>query len=237
MRYTVRGKNTTATITLVIVPRKDAKESDPLKDRYLVFATNFSVREARTKLANIPEVYRERWGIETGYRVAKRIRPFTCSKNPSVRLVLFYFTMFLYNLWVISGWNAGGTDGTNDVYMHPPITIDRMMGALSTACKRMIIEKIVADMFFAKVELSKKRYMAPGCQKTVHGMEMEVRKFHAVEWKQRSFRWSGNRGCRPVFPVQTVYLKFHTCYAGVVCQPMILTYSSSQSLILYVCTK
>ena len=151
LRYTVRGKNATATITLVILPRKDAKESDPLKDRYLVFATNFSVREARTKLANIPEVYRDRWGIETGYRVAKRIRPFTCSRNPSVRLVLFYFTMFLYNLWVISGWNAGGTDGTNDVYIRPPITIDRMMATFNTACKRMIIEKIVLEMFFAEV--------------------------------------------------------------------------------------
>ena len=69
--YAVRGKNTMATITLVIVPRKDAKEADPLKDRCLVFATNFSVPEARTKWANIPEVYRGRWGIETGYRVAK----------------------------------------------------------------------------------------------------------------------------------------------------------------------
>ena len=44
LQYTIRGKNTTATITPVIVPRKGAKESDPLKDRYLVFVTNFSVR-------------------------------------------------------------------------------------------------------------------------------------------------------------------------------------------------
>ena len=140
LRYTVRGKTATATITLVIVPKKDAKKSDPLKDRYLVFATNFSVREARTKLANILNVYRWRWGIETGYRVAKQVRPFTCSRNPSVRLVLFYFTMFLYNLWAISGWNAGGTDGTNgDVYIRPPIAMDRMMATLNTACKRMII--------------------------------------------------------------------------------------------------
>ena len=152
LRYTVRGKTATATITLVIVPRKDAKKSDPLKDRYLVFATNFSVREARTKLANIPVIYRSRWGIETGYRVAKQVRPFTCSRNPSVRLVLFYFTMFLYNLWVISGWNAGGTDGTNgDAYIRPPITMKRMMAALNTACKRMIVKKIVSDTFFSKV--------------------------------------------------------------------------------------
>ena len=105
-----------------------------------MFAMNFSMREARTKLANIPEVYRGRWGIETGYKVAKQIRPFTCSRNPSVRLVLFYFTMFLYTLWVISSWNAGGMDGTNGgVHIRPPITIDRMMGALSTACKRMTL--------------------------------------------------------------------------------------------------
>ena len=60
--------------------------------------------------------------------------------------------MFLYNLWVISGWNVGGTDGANgDVYIRPLITMDRMVGALSTACKRMTIEKIVADVFFSKV--------------------------------------------------------------------------------------
>lgn len=150
--YTIRGKTTAATFTLVIVPKKDAKESDLLKDRYLVFATSFSVREARTKLANIPEIYRWRWGIETGYRVAKKVRPFTCSRNPSVRLVLYYFTMFLYNLWAISCWNAGGTDGTNnDVYIRPPIAIDRMMATLNNACKRMIVEQIVSNMFFLEV--------------------------------------------------------------------------------------
>ena len=57
--------------------------------------------------------------------------------------------MFLYNLWVISGWNAEGTDGTNgDVYIRPPITMDRMMAAFNIACKRMIIEKIISDVFF-----------------------------------------------------------------------------------------
>ena len=152
LRYTVRGKTATATITLVIVPRKDAKKSDPLKDRYLVFATNFSVREARTKLANIPAEYRWRWGIETGFRVAKQVRPFTCSRNPSVRLVLFYSTMILYNLWAISCWHAGGTDGTrDDLYIRPPITMKRMMATLYDVCEWMVIEKIVSDTFFSEI--------------------------------------------------------------------------------------
>lgn len=129
-RYTVRGKG--------------AEDTDPPKDRYLVFATNFSVRKARAMLAGIPKEYRRRWGIEIGYRVAKQVRPFTASRNPSVRLMLFYFTMILYNLWVVSGWIAGGctagTAGTgSDAYVRPPITMYRMMAAMYAACERMIM--------------------------------------------------------------------------------------------------
>ena len=151
-QYTVRGKGAEATITLVIVPKEGAKDTDPPKDRYLVFATNFSVRKARAMLAGIPKEYRRRWGIETGYRVAKQVRPFTSSRNPSVRLMLFCFTMILYNLWVISGWIAGGcTAGTgSDAYARPPITMYRMMAAMYAACERMIMEDVSSEAFFAE---------------------------------------------------------------------------------------
>ena len=45
----------------------------------MVFATNVGLRKARAMLANIPGEYRGRRGIETGYRVAKQVRPFTSS--------------------------------------------------------------------------------------------------------------------------------------------------------------
>ena len=149
-RYTVQGKSRKATITLVITPKKNSKEDDPPKDRYLVFATNFGIHEARSRLADIPKIYKKRWGIETGYRVAKQIRPFTSSRNPSVRLVLFYFTMILYNLWVLSGWIANGRPSVS-VYVPPPITMYRMMAAIYDACEYMIINDITSEKFFAEV--------------------------------------------------------------------------------------
>ena len=138
--YTIRGKDAQATFTLVIIPNKNAKEDDPIKDRYLAFATNVSPRKARATLANIPGEYRKRWGIETGYRVAKQVRPFTSSRNPSVRLVLFYFTMILYNMWAIANRIAGG-GGLADAggaYVRPPITMYRMMAAFRTSIGEMI---------------------------------------------------------------------------------------------------
>ena len=98
VRYTMRNKSTQATMTLVIVKKKGAKKTDPATDQYVAFATDASLHKAQALLANIPEEYRKRWDIETGYRCAKQIRPVTCSRNPSVRLVPFYFTMITYNV-------------------------------------------------------------------------------------------------------------------------------------------
>ena len=120
-RYTARGKGAEATITLAIVRKKDAKEADPVVDQYLVFATGAGICEANTRIANIPQEYRRRWGIEMGYRGAEQVRPFTCSRNPSVRLVPFYFTMVLYNVWVLTNWvESGGRTVCGDAYVRPP---------------------------------------------------------------------------------------------------------------------
>ena len=145
---TICGKTAKATVTVMIVPKNGAKDTDPPKDRYVAFITNASMRDAFTLLANVSVIYRSRWDIETGYRVAKKMRPFTCSRNPSVRLVLFYFPMILYNLWKISCWMAGGSDDTSDVYVRPPITTDLMVDEMYSACKRMIREEIISEAFF-----------------------------------------------------------------------------------------
>lgn len=148
---TIRSKNAKATVTVMIVPKNGAKDTDPPKDRYVAFITNASMRDAFTMLANVSIKYRKRWDIETAFRVAKQVRPFTCSRNPSVRLVLFYFTMILYNLWKIASWLVGGSDGTGDTYVRPPITMERMMDALNDACKRMIMEDIISEAFFSEL--------------------------------------------------------------------------------------
>ena len=46
--------------------------------------------------------YGKRWGIETGYRVKKEtFRARTTSKNYSIRLFYFLFSVLLYNLWIL----------------------------------------------------------------------------------------------------------------------------------------
>jgi len=48
-------------------------------------------------------IYRNRWGIETTFRVLKQdFRIKTCSKHQSVRLMCWFFSMFFYNIWQIA---------------------------------------------------------------------------------------------------------------------------------------
>ena len=49
------------------------------------------------------EIYRQRWGIETGYRCYEEMRPKTTSHNESVRILLMFFPFLIYNAWVIAG--------------------------------------------------------------------------------------------------------------------------------------
>ena len=52
-------------------------------------------------LADVPREYKKRWGIETGYRDVKRIRPMTTSRSLSVRVAYFFFALAVYNAWIM----------------------------------------------------------------------------------------------------------------------------------------
>ncbi len=69
-------------------------------DRYRAFATSLPCENERDVVKYVPEQYKRRWGIETGYRSAKSIRPHTSSKNPSVRMLLFVLSLVLSNIWI-----------------------------------------------------------------------------------------------------------------------------------------
>ena len=87
--------------TFVIIPNpKPAKPN--LTDQYLVFATNIPRGKIFSKLSQIPEEYKRRWGIETGYACIEKLRPRTTSPNHSVRLLMFYFPLIFYNTWVVT---------------------------------------------------------------------------------------------------------------------------------------
>jgi hypothetical protein len=64
-----------------------------------IFITNMSFKSVRHTIAS----YRNRWGIETTFRVLKQdFRIKTCSKHQSVRLLCFTFSMLFYNIWQIA---------------------------------------------------------------------------------------------------------------------------------------
>ena len=80
----------TATFTLVIL--KKTPEPDEVKketDRYIVFATNARARSRQDLISKIPDEYKKRWGIETGYACMERVRPRTSSRNDSIRISTF----------------------------------------------------------------------------------------------------------------------------------------------------
>ena len=94
-RYAM-GKGADAfTFNLVIIPAPGKKDSSCVFDRYHVFATSLPCSDADDTVRDIPDQYRKRWGIETGYRCAKEIRPRTNSISPSIRMLLFAVSLIL----------------------------------------------------------------------------------------------------------------------------------------------
>jgi IS4 transposase len=87
---------------IVILPRKGCeKESDPLK-RYIAFATNIPRRFVMWNVRRLPDDYRRRRGIETGYSGGEGFRARTTSKSHALRLLYFHYALILYNAWLLA---------------------------------------------------------------------------------------------------------------------------------------
>ncbi|UOY10607.1 transposase [Methanonatronarchaeum sp. AMET6-2] len=75
------------------------------------------------------EAYRDRWGIETSYRVAGGFRGKTTSKEFSVRLFYYMFSVLLYNVWVLT--NAVVRDALDrSRKKSPPVTAKKVLRIL-----------------------------------------------------------------------------------------------------------
>lgn len=84
--------NDSATINLVLV-----NDEDGIKR---AFATNLDI--APTIAHYLFVLYKKRWGIETAYRqMDNDFKPRTTSKNFNLRILYFFFTVILYNLWIL----------------------------------------------------------------------------------------------------------------------------------------
>ena len=65
---------------------------------YHLFATNKNLTSASELISLVPEEYRKRWNIETGYRVKNAFKIRTCSKSPVVRALFFTLQCILGNV-------------------------------------------------------------------------------------------------------------------------------------------
>ena len=102
---------TRAEFTLIIRPAKDGNDARETatgsaegegESAYHAFATNISPGAAASDPDRFVEIYRRRWGIETAFRCYEQVRPRTTSRNESVRLLLLFFPLLLYNAWILA---------------------------------------------------------------------------------------------------------------------------------------
>ena len=93
--YTMKKGKQQVTVILVVILYPSKKPGETMDE--FAYVTNIPVTlENALELA---ESYRNRWGIETGYRVKEEVRGKTCSRQYPVRLLFQLLSILLYNLW------------------------------------------------------------------------------------------------------------------------------------------
>ncbi len=82
-------------LVFYFTPSKEPDETD----KCFIFTTNLEVDIKNVK--KLADLYRKRWGIETGYRVKDRVLGRTCSTNYVARLLFLFLSILLYNFWTL----------------------------------------------------------------------------------------------------------------------------------------
>ncbi len=98
-RHSIDSGRSTAEFTLIIQKRENG---------HFTLATNATVpqvlgfeSDGLTGAHGFAEQYRLRWGVETAYKDYESLRPRTTSRNESVRMLLLFFPIFIYNAWAL----------------------------------------------------------------------------------------------------------------------------------------
>lgn len=63
--------------------------------------------DVRCPLAQVYEEYRQRFGIESSYRLMNQVRARTASRDPGLRLLFVSIAFVLLNIWVCLKWMLG----------------------------------------------------------------------------------------------------------------------------------
>ena len=90
------GTQATVAMKASLVPGKSGKR----RRKWLAFLVILLDRSAD----EIYEQYRRRFGIECSYRLLRRIRATTTSRNPALRFFLLSIGLILTNVWVFLKW-------------------------------------------------------------------------------------------------------------------------------------
>lgn len=86
-------------IVAILNPRYDPKaKKEKGNSEYFLFATNLAVNSTSEFIKIIPDEYKKRWNIETGYKIKNIFKIRTCSKSPIVRTLFFLIQCLLYNV-------------------------------------------------------------------------------------------------------------------------------------------
>jgi hypothetical protein len=90
------GTSATLALKATLVPDKSGKR----RRKWLAFI----VIELDWPPEKVQHEYRRRFGIECSYRILRRVRAMTTSRNPAVRFFLLAVGMILVNAWVFLRW-------------------------------------------------------------------------------------------------------------------------------------
>jgi putative transposase len=90
------GTQATISLKATLVPNKSGKR----RRKWLAFI----IIELDWTPEKVHHEYRRRFGIECSYRLMRRVRAMTTSRNPAVRFFLLAVGMILVNAWVFLRW-------------------------------------------------------------------------------------------------------------------------------------
>jgi len=85
---------------LVAIPNCEydpRKRAGPKNKEFLLFATSIAFDSPEKFVKRVPQSYRARWKIETGYRVKKEFKIRTCSRSYVARVFFFVVQCIMHN--------------------------------------------------------------------------------------------------------------------------------------------
>jgi putative transposase len=107
------GTSVEMAVVATLVPNKEKRR----RRKWLLFV----VIGIDWKPKTIYRRYRFRFGIETSYRILRRVRVKTTSRNPALRFFLLGFALLLVNIWAFLRWFVARMPGRGPHRLDPTL--------------------------------------------------------------------------------------------------------------------